>query len=154
MANSHTVHGVLGYLISLMGTRRKTVKDGELRWVRESDSNVQSLQCWDSIDSMTDVFRRCGCFQLCLRIQRMRLRWKCTAPRHSMPRFRLWGIPSGLKTSKLNMMQNTGWSILRSPGQKGDVQNRNWRMRIHLFGLRGGMQTLLISNAVKKTKLN
>ena len=73
MANSHTVHGVLGFLMSLLDTGRKIVWAGKLRRMRELDSNFRSLQLWDSIHSMTGVIRRCGCFQVRLKIQRMRL---------------------------------------------------------------------------------
>ena len=60
-----------GYLMSLIGTRRKIVWAGDLHSMRELDSNLKSPQRRFSIHSMTGVFRRCGCFQVILNIQRM-----------------------------------------------------------------------------------
>ena len=73
MADSHTVPGVLGFLLSLIDTRRKIAWGDELRPMRELDSNFKSLQLWDSIHSMTGVIRQCGYFQMHLKIQRTRL---------------------------------------------------------------------------------
>jgi len=97
MANSHTVHGVLGYLMSLIGTRRKIVWAGDLGWMRGSDSNFKSLQRQVSIDSMTGVDRWCSCFQMCLNIHRMILWWKSAAPRNFIPQSRVRCMLSGLK---------------------------------------------------------
>jgi len=58
MADSHTVHGRLGFLMSLIGTRQKIAWAGELRQMRELDSNFKSLQRWDSIHSITGVIRQ------------------------------------------------------------------------------------------------
>jgi len=154
MANSHTVHGVLGYLMSLISTRRKIVWAGKLRWMRKLDSNFKSLQRKVSIHSMTGVFRRCGCFQVRLKIQKMILWSKCTAPMRCILRWRVWCMLSGLTLNKLNKMRNTGWSNLQSPGRSQGGQNWNLRMGNHLFRYRRRMHTLLISNELKKTKQN
>jgi len=68
MAGSHTIHGVLGCLMSRIGTRQEIAWAGESRWMRELDSNFKSLQRRDSIHSMTGVIRRWGCFQVRLKI--------------------------------------------------------------------------------------
>jgi len=72
MADSHTVRGVLRFLMSLISTRQKIGWAGELRQMQELDSNFKSLQRWDSIHSMTGVVRQCGCFQVGLKIQSTR----------------------------------------------------------------------------------
>jgi len=117
MANSHTVHWVLGFLMTPMRTRQNTVWAGELRWMWELHSNFKSLQCRDSIHSMTGVFRWCGCFQMCLKIQRMILWWKSMAPRHYILQWKVWCMLFGLKMNMFNRMWHTGWSKLQRPGQ-------------------------------------
>ena len=116
-ANSQTVRGVLGFLISLMSTRRKIVWAGELRWMRELDSNFKSLQHQDSIHSITGVFRRCGCFQVHLKIHRMIVWWKCTAPRHYILQWSVQCMECGLKINKLNRMRHTRRFKMHSPEQ-------------------------------------
>jgi len=73
MAVSHTVRVVLGFLMSLISTRRKVTWAEELRQMRELNPSFESLQRRDSIHPMTGVIRRYGCFQVRLKIQRMRL---------------------------------------------------------------------------------
>ena len=85
MANSQTVHGVLGFLMSSISIRQNVVWAGELPRMRELDSNFESLQLQDSIRSMTGVFGRCDCFQVCLRIQRMRLQCRKRVLKNSIP---------------------------------------------------------------------
>jgi len=152
-ANSHLVQGVLGFLMSVTGTRRKIVWAGKLRCMRELNSIFKSLQRRDTIPSMTGVFRRCGCVQVRLKIQRMGLRWKSTAPIHCILLWRVWCMPSGLKTRRLTRMQHSGWSKLQSPRQQGGGQNRNSWIRNHMFRSRKGLHTLLISNGLRKSKL-
>jgi len=154
MANSHTVYGVLGYLMSLIGTRWKIVWADELRWMWELDSNFKSLQSRVCIHSMTGVSRRCGCFQVCLDIQRMILWWKSTAPRHCIPQWRVWCMLCGLKTKMLNRMRHTGSSEWQSRRRSGRGQNWNLRMGNHFSGYGRRMHTMLISNGPKKSKQN
>jgi len=94
-ANSPTVHGVLGFLMSPISIILKTVWAGKFRWMRELDSNFMSQVHWDSIHSITGVFRWCGCFQVPLRIQRMIPRWKSMVLRHWIPQWRVWCMLSG-----------------------------------------------------------
>jgi len=154
MANSHPVHGVLGYLMSTIGTRQRIVWAGELRGVGDIDPNFMSQQCGDSIQYMTGVFTRCGCFQGCLKIQKMRQWWKSMAPRHCIPRWRVRCMPSRLMIKSLDRMRHTGWSKLQSPGRAGGCQNRSLRMANHFFGYQRRMHTLLIMNGPRKSKLN
>jgi len=154
MANYHTVHGVLRFLMSLIGTRRKIVSAGELRRIRELDPNFKSLQRQDCIRSMTGVIRQCGCFQVCLRIQRMILWWECSLLMHWIPLWRVWCMYSGLKTRMLNMMWHTGWSKLESAEQWGGGQNQNSQMGNSVFEHRWRMHNLLISNGMRTSKLN
>jgi len=154
MADSHTVPGVLGFLMSVIDTKRKIAWAGELPPMRELDSNFKSLQLRDSIQSITGVMRQCGCFQVRLKIQRTRLWWKCTAPMYCLPQWRVWCMPSGLNTRTLSRMRHTGWSKLQSHGRYEGVQKRNWRMGNHWFGYWRRMHTLLISNRLRTSKLN
>jgi hypothetical protein len=62
-----------GVLMSGIGMRRKIVWAGESRLIREMDSNFKSQQHRDSIHSMSGVIRRCGSFQVHLKIQGMAL---------------------------------------------------------------------------------
>jgi len=61
---------------------------------------------------------------------------------------------SGLRLNTLNRMRHTGRSKLQSPGQWVGGQNRNLQLGYHTFGYRRRMQTLLISNGLKKRKQN
>jgi len=85
MASSHNVHGVLGFLISLISTRWKVERGGELWLIQELDSNFKSLQWWDSIHSMTGVIRQCSCFRCAWRSRGWycdgKARWWCTVLR-------------------------------------------------------------------------
>jgi len=154
MANSHTVRGVLGFLMSIICTRRKIVWAGEFRQMRELDSNLKSLQRHDSIHYMTGDIRQCGCCQVRLKIQRTRQWWKCTGSMHSVPLWTVWCMPSGLKTWTLNTMQHTGWSKSQCPGWYGGGQIRISRMESHMFGYERRMHTLLITNGMRTNKLN
>ena len=151
-ANSHTVHGVLGYLMSLTGTRQKVMWAGTLRWMGELASHFQSLQRRVSSQFMIGVCRRCGCFQVCLNIQRVILWWKSTVPRHCIPQWTVWRMLSGLKTKTLNGMRHTGWCKLESTGLSGGGQNRKLQMRYYLFGHRRRIHTLLIPNGQNNGK--
>jgi len=119
----------------------------------ELDWNFKSLQRWDSILSMTAVFRWYGCFQVRQKIQRMRLWRRSTAPRHCIPLWRVSCMPSRLTTRTLNRMQHTRWSKLSSPGQYRGCQNWNSGMGNHLFRYQRIMHTLLILNGLRKSKL-
>ena len=154
MAGSPTARGILGCLMTLIGTRRKIAWAGELRQMRQSDCNLKSLQHRDSIHSMTGVITRCGCFQVHLQIKRMRPWWKSTAPMHCIPLWNVWCKLSALKMKLLNSMRHTGWYRLQSPGQSGGGQNRNQRMVINWFGYRRRMHTLMISNELRPSKRN
>jgi len=103
---------------------------------------------------MTGVFRQCSCFQVCLKIQKMILRWKCTALIHCILQWRVWCILAGLTRNTLNGMRHTGWSKLQIPGRPGGGQYQNLRMGTHLCGYPTRMHTLLISNGLKKSKQN
>jgi len=116
-ANSHTVQGVLGHSMCPIGTRLKTVCTGKLQWMQELRSNFKSLQRRDSIHSMTGVIRWCGCFQVCLKIQKMILRWKSMVQRHCITQWRVRCMLSGLKTKNLNWMQCTRRYRLQSLGR-------------------------------------
>jgi len=141
MANTHTVQGVLGYLMSVIGTRWKVVWAGKLQWMQELDSNFKSLQRRVSIHWMTGDFRRCGCFQVRLNIQRIILWWKSTALRHCIRQWRVWCMVSGLKPKTLNGMHHTGWSKSQSPERSRGGQNWNLRMGNNLFRDRRRMHT-------------
>ena len=152
MANSPTVHGVLGILMSPIGIRRTTVWAGKLRWMRELDSNFKSQLHGDSIHSMTGVFRRCGCFQVLLKIQRMILWWRSTVLTHCTPLWRIWYMLSGLKMKKLNNMWRTGWFRLHSHGRSGSSQNRNSPMENHSSGCQRRKHTSWIQSGLRRSK--
>jgi len=154
MAGSHTVHGVLGFLMSVIIWSQTIVWAGELWRMWELHLNFKSLQHRDSIHSITGVIRQCGCFQVHLKIQGMIQWWKCTVLMPCIPLGRVPCMPSRLQTMTLNRVRHTGWSNLPSPGQLEGGQNRRWTMGNHLFRYQRRIHILFISNGRRKSKLN
>ena len=138
--------------MSPIGTRLRKVWAGKLRWMWKLDSNFRSNLHRDSIQSMTGVFRQCGCFQVPLKIQRMILWWKSMVLGHCIPLWRVWCMLSRLKTKKLNRMRRTGWFRLQSHGQSGSGQNRKSPMENHLSGFQRRKHTSLILSGLRKSK--
>jgi len=122
--------------------------------MRELVSNFQWLQHRVSIHSMTGVFRRCDCFQVHLKIQRMTLCWKSTVTRHSILLWIVWCMQFGLKTNTLNRMRHTRWSNLQSARRLGGGKKRDLRWQNYLFRYRWRVNTLWILNGLKKSEHN
>jgi len=141
-----------GIMMSPIGITIKTVWAGELRWLRELDTNIKSQLHRDYIHSMTGVFRWCGCFQVGLKIQRMILWWKSMVLRHWILQWIVWCMLSGLKTKKLNRMWRSGWFGLQSHGQSGGGQHQNLPIENHSSGYLRRMHISLISCGLRKSK--
>jgi len=152
IAGSHTVYGVLGFLMSLIGIRRKIAWAGDLCRMQELDSNLDSLPLDDSIHCMTGVIRRCGCFQVHLKMNRMGLWWKSMVLTHCFWLWRVWCMSSSLKSKMLNRIRHTGWYRLQRPKHSGGDQNWYYPMGHHSFGCQRSIQTLLIPNGLRTRK--
>jgi len=61
MANSPTMQGVFGFLMSSIGTRLKTVWAGKLSWNWKLDLKFKSQLHRNFFQSITDVIRPYGC---------------------------------------------------------------------------------------------
>jgi len=130
-AISTTVHAVLAFLMSPIGTQLKTVWAGTSQWMRKLDSNFKSQLQWDSIHSMTGAIRWCGCFQVHRKIPR-RGPWRISRVQMDyIPLGRVWSMLSGLKTKKLNSMWRTRRYRLQSLGRWGGGQDWNLPTQNH-----------------------
>jgi len=78
--------------------------------------------------------------------------WESTVPVHWIQLWRVWCMPSSLKTKRLNRMRHTGWYKLRGSGRSGGGQNRISPMGNHLSGYQSRMHTPLISNGLRTRK--
>jgi len=70
------------------------------------------------------VIRRCGCFQLHMKIQSKVLCCKIIVPSHWILWWRLGCMPSGLKTTKRNRIWHTAWS--RWEGLRWSGGGQDW----------------------------
>jgi len=153
-ANSPTVLGALGWLMSPLGTRLNTVWAGKFQWKRKLDSNFKLQLCQDSTHSLTGVIRWCGCFQVCLKIQRMMLWWKGMVQMHCIPLWRVGCMLSGQGTKEIKRIWHTGSYKLESLGQSGGGRNRNWPIEHQLLWYHKIMHTSLISSGLRQSKHN
>jgi len=153
-ANSHTVHRVWACLMCLIGTRQKIGWAGKSRWTLALNSSLKSPQRQDCIHLLIGAIRRCGCFQLHLKIYSIVWWWRCAVPRHSTPQCRVRCIPSGLITIKVKKMRHTVWSKLYCLGQGTTSWNRNSQMGNESFRFRSRMLNWLILNGLRKGNQN
>jgi len=137
MANSHTVYGVVGFLISPIGIRLKTVWAGKLRYMQKLHSNFKSQLHRDSIHSMTGVCRPCHWFEVRLMVRRMRQWWKTMVLRHWNLQWRVWWMLSRPKTNNINKMRRTGSYRSQCLGWQAGSQNQHLPMENNLFGKEG-----------------
>jgi len=150
MANSPSVRGVLGFLMSPICIRLETVWAGTLRWIRKLDSKFMSPLHRNSIHSRTGVITRCGCFHVRVKIQTMILWWKSMVLRHCIPLWRDWCMLSGEKMKKVNRMWHTRWFRLQRHGRSGGSQKRKAPINNHLSRYQRTVHTSLISSDLKK----
>jgi len=153
-ANSHTVYGDLGCLMSLIGTWWNTVWASKFCRKWDLDSYFKSQLYQNAIHSFTGVTRQCGCIQVHITIQRMILWWKSMVQRNWIPQWWPWHMPSRLTTKQCKQMQCATRYRLQSPGHSRSDWRWDWPTENHSFWYHGRTYTWLISTGLRQRKQN